>query len=97
MQKQFPKSNPKEEQKFSPVDPKTLLTAMSKKVQHDFTDEFAEDFEKFVSKNVSVPDETGFDDEIYNLSVSDKGNCLSMLQPWASLLIEGFKRFEGRA
>ena len=27
---------------------------------------------------------------------ADKGKCLSMLQPWASLLIEGFKRFEGR-
>lgn len=28
--------------------------------------------------------------------MDDKRNCLSMHQPWASLLIEGFKRFEGR-
>lgn len=28
--------------------------------------------------------------------MDDKRNCLSMHQPWASLLIEGFKRYEGR-
>ncbi len=26
----------------------------------------------------------------------DGGMCLSMHQPWASLLVHGFKRFEGR-
>jgi len=38
---------------------------------------------------------TFYDEELFSLS-ADKGKCLSMLQPWASLLIEGFKRFEGR-
>ena len=36
-----------------------------------------------------------YDSELYP-DTPDKGKCLSMLQPWASLLIEGFKRFEGR-
>jgi hypothetical protein len=31
-----------------------------------------------------------------NYPLSESGMCLSMHQPWASLLIEGFKRFEGR-
>ena len=41
-------------------------------------------------------DPKDFDEEIYDLEKTDRGFCLSMLQPWASLLVEGFKRFEGR-
>lgn len=45
--------------------------------------------------NAEQDQESFYDEQIYPES-QDKGKCLSMLQPWASLLIEGFKRFEGR-
>ena len=38
----------------------------------------------------SMAAESAFDD------ASDTGTCLSMFQPWASLLVLGIKRFEGR-
>lgn len=40
-------------------------------------------------------DENLFDRMFYKLSAGDN-KCLSMWQPWASLLIYGFKRYEGR-
>lgn len=58
-----------------------------------------ENYETFLSLMEEIlPDEESedlYDQEIFPES-TDKGKCLSMLQPWASLLIEGFKRFEGR-
>lgn len=39
--------------------------------------------------------ETIFEKSHFSLD-SDKGMCLSMHQPWASLLVYGFKRIEGR-
>lgn len=35
-------------------------------------------------------------DQDFFRDVDDVGMCLSMHQPWASLLVHGFKRFEGR-
>jgi len=35
-------------------------------------------------------------DQSYYREQDDIGMCLSMHQPWASLLVHGFKRFEGR-
>jgi hypothetical protein len=37
-----------------------------------------------------------FDSQFFDLETDDQLMCLSMLQPWASLLVEGFKRVEGR-
>jgi hypothetical protein len=36
------------------------------------------------------------EDKSYFKESDDIGMCLSMHQPWASLLVQGFKRFEGR-
>jgi len=36
------------------------------------------------------------ENDYYSLE-SDKGKVLSMDQPWASLVVEGIKRFEGRS
>ena len=35
-------------------------------------------------------------DQAFYRDQDDIGMCLSMHQPWASLLVHGFKRFEGR-
>lgn len=35
-------------------------------------------------------------DQDFYRDADDIGMCLSMHQPWASLLVQGFKRFEGR-
>eukprot|EP00916_Digyalum_oweni_P014990 GHVL01024486.1.p1 GENE.GHVL01024486.1~~GHVL01024486.1.p1 ORF type:complete len:746 (+),score=176.80 GHVL01024486.1:3-2240(+) len=48
---------------------------------------------------LSLPDELEMAEE-FTLSThmsDDEGMCLSMLQPWASLVIAGFKRVEGRS
>jgi activating signal cointegrator 1 len=37
------------------------------------------------------------EDQAFYREQDDVGMCLSMHQPWASLLVHGFKRFEGRA
>ncbi|EAR92830.2 zinc finger, C2HC5-type family protein (macronuclear) [Tetrahymena thermophila SB210] len=69
------------------------------------TDEFLE-FQKEVQSQMmkeieqnnqqNFNGETPYDEALYNMQLDDEGKCLSMLQPWASLLVEGFKRFEGR-
>ena len=68
----------------------------SKKIHHD---DCYDDFQKALSlldgKRIGLPEEC-FDKPLYKLN-SGAINCLSMWQPWASLVIYGFKRFEGRA
>lgn len=71
---------------------------MFKVIAHDegFSGGFVKVFEK---KLEEIGGEKGdlniYDREIFDLN-GESGKCLSMLQPWASLMVEGFKRFEGR-
>jgi len=69
--------------------------AARKKVHHD---DCYNDFQKAIdalkSVQVGLGDEN-FDKELFKLHPSAT-NCLSMWQPWASLVVYGFKRFEGR-
>jgi len=59
-------------------------------------DEFREAVEKAViAKNVEKGAVFEGDQDFYR-DADDIGMCLSMHQPWASLLVHGFKRFEGR-
>jgi len=67
----------------------------SSRVQHDsIFDEFKKAIEEQVAEEAKE-DPTLYDEEIYPIEM-DNGSCLSMHQPWASLVIHGFKRFEGR-
>jgi hypothetical protein len=67
----------------------------SKKVQHDDCyDQFLQAIET-KTKPVEI-DPKDYDKFSYKLTARDT-KCLSMWQPWASLVIWGFKRFEGRA
>eukprot|EP00794_Sanderia_malayensis_P005925 gene5925-6611_t len=63
------------------------------------TAQFDKDFPKAErSSNASVNKKNAFrlqDEEMQK--VSDKGMCLSMHQPWASLLVMGIKKVEGRS
>jgi hypothetical protein len=58
-------------------------------------DFFRKAVEKVASKNKKEQKSFGFDQEFF-VEAEDKGMCLSMHQPWASLVVMGFKRFEGR-
>ena len=59
-------------------------------------DEFREAVERAIieksQKNIKVFEP----DQSFYREIEDNGMCLSMHQPWASLLVHGFKRFEGR-
>lgn len=37
-----------------------------------------------------------FDKDIYDIDVNSNNYCISVWQPWASLIVNGIKRFEGR-
>jgi len=56
-------------------------------------------YDQFLSAIAKANEDTAekeqFDRIFYRLTADDN-QCLSMYQPWASLLIYGFKRFEGR-
>ena len=70
---------------------------MFKVIAHDegFSGGFVEVFEKKLGEKGERGDPNMYDREIFELN-GESGKCLSMLQPWASLMVEGFKRFEGR-
>ena len=68
---------------------------ISKFIQHDDIYENFNQFHKLNKKKISEK-EKNFDKELYNLENYYDYKCLSMWQPWASLAIEGIKRFEGR-
>lgn len=82
-------------QKVSKEVPANKVTAHNKYIDHD--DEYSKEFQEFIkAKTEKIPNDINFyDEELFPIE-SDLGNCLSMHQPWASLVIEGFKRFEGR-
>mmetsp|Transcript_5812 Transcript_5812/g.6256 ORF Transcript_5812/g.6256 Transcript_5812/m.6256 type:complete len:664 (+) Transcript_5812:37-2028(+) len=88
------KDGKKEPKKEKPFDP--MLSVRSCRVQHD---DIFQEFMKEINKKEQgdpVKDKDFYDEEIFNLEKDDTGSCLSMHQPWASLLVLGFKRFEGR-
>ncbi|CAK91611.1 unnamed protein product (macronuclear) [Paramecium tetraurelia] len=60
-----------------------------------FTDEYFQDFQKELLKVVNQEQQQDMFDEQF-FKVEDGIGCLSMHQPWAQLVVEGFKRIEGR-
>lgn len=67
----------------------------SKRVDNDDCySQFLKAIEKKDRENQGLSEED-FDRVLFNMT-GDDTKCLSMWQPWASLLIYGFKRFEGR-
>lgn len=67
----------------------------SKRVQHD---DIFEDFKAALQQKTIQGHDTSkdlYDEQIFPIE-SENGSCLSMHQPWASLVVWGFKRFEGR-
>lgn len=74
-----------------------LTSSLSKRLQTENPfDEFQSAVEKaMMEKGKAAPKQFQGDKDFYKPS-EDLGMCLSMHQPWASLLIAGFKRFEGR-
>ena len=60
-------------------------------------DEFREAVEKaIIDKHKNKRKTFDYDIEFFN-EKEDTNMCISMHQPWASLMVMGFKRFEGRA
>lgn len=62
----------------------------SKRIEDDFTTVTTKDFGKSEVRLLPAEESPYGDSE-------DTGQCLSMHQPWASLLVNGFKRAEGRS
>ncbi|CAD8121315.1 unnamed protein product [Paramecium sonneborni] len=60
-----------------------------------FNDEYFQDFQKELLKVVNQEEKQDLYDEQF-FRVEDGIGCLSMHQPWAQLVVEGFKRIEGR-
>jgi len=52
--------------------------------------------EKAITENAKKAKKVFAGDKDFYKETDDNGMCLSMHQPWASLLVMGFKRFEGR-
>jgi len=94
---------PKEEQTDKPSNP--LLTSIKTPHQPKISfsdDEGAVDAAAATSSccrtsgDDDEPTHCGVDASLLYDDASDSGVCLSMWQPWASLLVLGIKRFEGR-
>lgn len=67
-----------------------------KKVENDDCyQEFLKAIDHIQKKEKPADNEEIYDKAFYRLGAEDN-KCLSMWQPWASLLVYGFKRFEGR-
>lgn len=64
------------------------------RIENDFTDVSTAMFAG--SGNVDGPQLLAVEESPYG-DDDDKGMCISMHQPWATLLVHGFKRAEGRA
>lgn len=70
------------------------IQKLSKKIDLDANEKIGEELAVF-NKNLLYNIELMNENDNFPMD-SDTGMCLSMHQPWASLLIEGIKRFEGR-
>jgi hypothetical protein len=67
---------------------------LTKRIDLDTNQKLSEElYNKTILENIELMSE--FDNFPF-MQETEHGMCLSMHQPWASLLIEGFKRFEGR-
>ncbi len=77
--------------------PETGLPKQPKLATKVDNDDCYETFVKAMEaqSKIAEDDETQYDRPFFRLTADDN-KCLSMWQPWASLLIYGFKRFEGR-
>lgn len=64
-------------------------------IQHDNVYENFEIFDSINQKKI-LNDEKQHDIQIYDLESSYDNYCLSLWQPWAALVVNGIKRFEGR-
>eukprot|EP00347_Sterkiella_histriomuscorum_P000979 403373797 len=75
-----------------------MMSSLSKRLQTENPfDEFRKAVESAVlTKAVKTTNKVFEGDKDYYKEADDQGMCLSMHQPWASLLVLGFKRFEGR-
>lgn len=87
---------PKEEN--DGVNPVQKLQQLTKKIKHD---DCYDQFKKAISKLETYSNQPNeLPEEVYDKSLfkAHPSNlaCLSMWQPWASLVVYGFKRFEGR-
>jgi hypothetical protein len=70
----------------------------NKKIQHD--DEYLA-FEKLLQENMEAKKnknvkKEGKDEALYDLKKNYVPRCMTLWQPWASLIVYGIKRFEGR-
>lgn len=74
-----------------------LHSALSQRLQTENPfDEFREAVEKAILEKAASQKKAFCGDKDFFKEIDDTGMCLSMHQPWASLLVMGFKRFEGR-
>jgi ASCH domain len=74
-----------------------LNSGLSQRLQTENPfDEFRQAVEQAVVEKSVREKRVWEGDQDFYRDVDDIGMCLSMHQPWASLLVHGFKRFEGR-
>ena len=75
-----------------------LDSSLSSRLQSENPfDDFRQAVEKaIIEKSKIVKKKFDYDKEFFG-EKDDTNMCISMHQPWASLMVHGFKRFEGRA
>ncbi|EGR33130.1 thyroid hormone receptor interactor 4, putative [Ichthyophthirius multifiliis] len=92
----------KDEEEFPEFQDPTSEPSCQQKGAIMRNEEFRKEIQAQIQKEIQESEqqfqagEEIYDQPLYNINLDDEGKCLSMLQPWASLLIEGYKRFEGR-
>lgn len=76
---------------------KQLDSSLSTRLQDENPfDEFREAVERAIIEKSKKKSKVFGPDKAFFKEYEDNGMCLSMHQPWASLMVHGFKRFEGR-
>lgn len=76
---------------------KQLAGSLSSRLQDENPfDEFREAVEKAIIEKSKQSSKVFAYDKAFFREEEDIGMCISMHQPWASLMVHGFKRFEGR-
>lgn len=105
VKKQYQHLEEKQKKKTTAVDKAGELSSVqvpdrgwNKKIQHD--DEYLA-FEKLLQQNMDdkrqqANSREGKDEDLYNLRHCYVPKCMTLWQPWASLIVYGIKRFEGR-
>mmetsp|Transcript_7603 Transcript_7603/g.12780 ORF Transcript_7603/g.12780 Transcript_7603/m.12780 type:complete len:202 (-) Transcript_7603:1266-1871(-) len=86
-----------EEQKRSNLAQNFQQSAFSMRLQTENPfEEFRQAVERAVIQKYNEPKREFKPDQKFFREQDDIGLCLSMHQPWASLVVQGIKRFEGR-